>query len=225
MSANVSAAQQSAREAHVAEMAGALGFALGPEQVGLLAAYLSLLTAYNKRMNLVGPADAATIFETLVVDSLYLAEFLPGLGLPESPLCLDLGAGAGLPGIPLRICWQEGEYVLVEARQKRCSFMRTALGRLKLPSTRVFEGRAESAPEWLAAQGLPRRAELILSRAFMPWERLLPFAEPMLAPGGALVALALAPPSVQPAPGWGVRATMRYEARGDARWLWALERE
>jgi 16S rRNA (guanine527-N7)-methyltransferase len=82
----------------VLDAARALGRSVEPEQGALLAAYLDQLVKWNRKMNLVGKSDWRSVFDTLVVDSLFLADFLAGMNLPDRPLCLDFGAGAGLAG-------------------------------------------------------------------------------------------------------------------------------
>jgi 16S rRNA (guanine527-N7)-methyltransferase len=156
--------------------------AVTQEQAASLAVYLEALTVWNRRVNLVGHAAWGEILDDLVADSLHLAAFLES---PETagalgssggePLCLDFGAGAGLPGIPLRILWGRGDYALIEVRAKRAVFLAEALARLHLPRTTVFSGRAEQAPARLAA---PDRPGLVvcLSRAFLPWPKFLAFA-------------------------------------------------
>lgn len=210
----------------VAAAAERLGRHLTNTQAVLLAKYLDQLVKWNRKMNLVGKADWQTVLRTLAADSLYLADFLAGLDLPNDPLALDLGAGAGLPGIPLRILWQPGEYRLVEIREKRILFMRSALGRLGLPGTSVFHGRAEDvldgSPETGGTGG--RKADLILSRAFMPWKKLLVLVRPMLAEGGVLVVLSNDP---QPEPdtlpeGWRFGDSMAYPVAGTTRYFWSL---
>lgn len=202
-----------------------LGRTVTPDQAELLAIYLDQLIKWNKKMNLVGKSDWQTVFKTLIVDSLFLADFLSGLNLPEKPLCLDFGAGAGLPGIPLRSLWQDGDYWLVEVREKRTLFMRSALGRLKLPGTNVFHGKAEDALERLADNGHTATADLILSRAFMPWKKLVEFVHPMLKPGGVLVILANDPPPVESdlPEGWQLGDIASYPAAGDERYFWSLK--
>ena len=197
--------------------AQALGRPITPDQAAGLALYLELLQKWNARTNLVGPRRWQEVMETLVVDSLYLADFLEGLGL-DAPRCLDLGAGAGLPGIPLRMLWSRGSYTLVEVREKRAVFMTMVLNRLKLASTDVFRGRAED----VLSKG--DRADLILSRAFMPWPRLLKFALPMLAPDGRLVVMANEkPPSPEEiSSGWRLVGHSSYPVAGKERYFWVL---
>ncbi len=195
------------------------GFIEEVQQAEALAEYLNLLVKWNKSMNLVGPAGWNEVFDSLIVDSLYLADFLNSLDVTESPVTLDLGAGAGLPGIPLRCVWQKGIYHLVESRQKRSIFMRTALRSMKLPRTEVFQGRAENMPEEVVP------ADLVLSKAFMPWKELLPFVGPMLREKGRVVIL-----SNDPAPdaleveslGFMLEKSQEYDAGDKVHYFWSL---
>lgn len=156
------------------------GFSLSLPEANSLTDYLEILQKWNKAMNLVGKTKWQDILQSLVMDSLHLARFLEKSNIwKTSPVpysvqdndeIWDLGAGAGLPGIPLRIFWEHGTYHLVESREKKSMFLNTALTRLKLPNTHVFAGRAENFMK-------NKKARLIITRAFMPWQELLPFVE------------------------------------------------
>lgn len=209
----------------VARAASGAGFPLPPDAARGLADYLGLLLKWNRSMNLVGRSSWSEIFADLILDSLRLAGFLAELPLPEAPRCLDLGSGAGLPGIPLRLVWTPGTCLLVEPRERRAAFLRTAVG-LVLPggATRVFEGRVEDLPQ----AELP--ADLILSRAFAPWPEYLALARPCLSTrgaGGHVVVLASGPPPdagelAQKAPGFVLAAARAYPAPGGERYFWGL---
>lgn len=196
--------------------AQAEGFALGEARTRGLATYLGLLEKWNRATNLVGPRTWPEMFATLAVDSLHLAGFLARLPLPESPRSFDLGAGAGLPGIPLRLAWTAGDYHLVEVREKRVAFLRLALGSLNLPRTFVFAGRAGQAAAALGP------ADVVLSRAFLPWPELLPLARTLLVPGGRVVVLAGEDAPQDLPPGWALEARQDYKAAGKRRFFWSL---
>lgn len=168
--------------ARVAAASARLGRVLSDDQAGMLAVYLGLLVKWNSRMNLVGPAAWPEILETLIQDSWHLADLLQILE-PQPAETLDLGAGAGLPGIPLRVFWGAGDYWLVEPRQKRALFMEQAAAHMRLPRTRVLCARMEALPQ------ARRRAGLIVSRAFMPWRKLLGEVRAFLAPGGRVLVM------------------------------------
>lgn len=191
-----------------------------------LARHLGALMRWNARMNLVGARNWRDAARDLVADSLILEGFLRRLQasgiLPAEPLSWDLGAGAGLPGIPLRLVWHDGAYHLVEAREKRAVFLMTVLADLGLPRTDALRGRAE---DLLAAS--PRGADLILSRAFMPWRELLAFAGPHLADGGVVLLMSREDDGVDadalPAP-WRQADAMDYESPRGRRRFRALVR-
>ena len=154
----------------VAQAASRLGRTLSDPEAKGLAAYLGLLETWNRKMNLVGPSHWQEMLTELVADSWHLADLLADLakcgpGLPPAPVTFDFGAGAGIPGVPLRLFWDAGQYLLIEPRAKRTGFLRQCLAEMRLPGTRVFEGRAEA----LAGQ----RADICLSRAFQPWRDFL----------------------------------------------------
>lgn len=185
-----------------------------------LAIYLELLMQWNKAMNLVGARHWREALRNLVGDSFHLAAFLETLPLPPHPCTWDLGAGAGLPGIPLRMVWQRGDYTLIELREKRALFLSTALAHLRLPDTTAFRGRAE---EYFARA--PRQADMIVSRAFLPWAEVLALVEAHIIPGGMTIFLMLTPPPDALPEGWSVAAAHSYATDGGQRWFWALRRE
>lgn len=200
----------------VAEACEKLGFALSEPVSSLLADYLVLLEQWNRVMNLVGPGAWPDILRTLVADSFFLADFLRELPLGPEPECWDLGAGAGLPGIPLRMIWQRGSYALVESRDKRAGFLQTVLARCPLPGTFAHHGRVETF--------MPGRplADLVVSRAFLPWEKVLALVGGRLAPRGIVVFLSLVPlPAVLP-PGWTAAGGKEYTVAGQTRYFWGL---
>ena len=200
----------------IADASASLGRALDGEQALGLSRYLELLIVWNQRMNLVGPSDWYTILTDLIADSWHLADFLGALNLPQAPRTVDLGAGAGLPGLPLRLFWPHGVYHLVEIRRKRTAFLLQALGSMKLKQTFVRPQRAEQALPALAP------VDLCLSRAFLPWPELLKLVKPWLAKGAAVVIMANETvPSVMP-PDWVATGSHRYAGSDKDRYFWSL---
>jgi 16S rRNA (guanine527-N7)-methyltransferase len=200
----------------VAREAQKLGRGLEPTQAEGLARYLTLLVSWNARMNLVGPSRWQDVLATLVADSWHLADFLETMAIPADPLTLDLGAGAGIPGIPLRLFWKRGQYWMVEARQKRAIFIRQALVETGVERTGVFADRVERLPEHL------RLADLVVSRAFMPWREYLELAGTLLAPGGTVLVMASQPAPESPPKGWASGPGRAYAAGGETRYFWSF---
>jgi len=140
--------------------------------------YLDLLTAWNRTHHLTGYRTARDIVRGLFVDSLL---FLPMI--PPRPLrVVDIGAGPGIPGIPLRIVEPGISLTLVESRRKPVSFLATLKRELDLADVRIVHGRAESGPD--EPDGL---YDCALIRAVRLDETLLAAALSYLRPGGLLV--------------------------------------
>jgi 16S rRNA (guanine527-N7)-methyltransferase len=135
-----------------------------------------------------------------------------------------------LPGVPLRLLWPAGRYWLVEAREKRALFLQNVLAACPLPGTGVWRGRAENFMNSGAAEGR-RPADLLISRAFLPWPQLLELARGKLAPGGLVVCLTLEePPAELPADlaaHWRLLRAHRYspsrQRPEQIRQFWAFE--
>ena len=194
-----------------------------PERLGR---YMDLLCAWNGAINLTGGRDRADILTRLIPDSFHLAAFLRSAPLTgtalgaEAPRVWDLGAGAGLPGIPLRMVWERGDYTLVEVREKRALFLANALAALGLARTGVYRGPAERL---FAAEpsGEGAGADCIVARAFLPWPKLLDFCRPALRPGGVVIIFATGPCGELPAP-WRLVSQTDYAVAGNRRWLWGV---
>ncbi len=199
------------------ETAG-LGFELTPQQVQGLQTYLSTLEKWNRSVNLVGPSHWREILHSLVVDSLYLAKFLKRIVHPEDIRSLDLGAGAGLPGLPLRLVWEQGSYYLVESRFKRCAFMRQAIAAMGIQNTYVINGRVEE----LHRDILP--ADLIVSRAFMPWKKLLALTVSLLDDKGSLIVLSSQEAAGKDLQDFVLKEQFCYQVQGKRRFFWALQK-
>lgn len=194
------------------------GLSLSGEQTKRLQVYLELLLKWNRVINLVGRSDWKFILNDLILDSFFLGSFLsravPG---NNGRTVLDLGAGAGLPGIPLRLVWKHGLYYLIESRIKRAAFMKQALVAMNIKDTFVLNTRVQDIdPEILPAA-------LIISRAFMPWPELLPIANAMLEKNGMLMILSSKKFKGQDLPGFKMAETMEYRVNDKKRYFWALE--
>ncbi|MGM0423669.1 MAG: 16S rRNA (guanine(527)-N(7))-methyltransferase RsmG [Thermodesulfobacteriota bacterium] len=180
--------------------------------------YLSTLLEWNRRFNLVGLKDWKGILHELILDSLYLARLLPKLELDESCLSLDVGAGAGLPGIPLRIYWSQGTYLLLEPRQKRAAFLQHILSRLQLERTLVRSCRLQELPPEHC------KANLILSRGLAAWPEFLRLSLSFLQPRGLALVFSSRPwlSKDNPPSGWKFYTELEYTqaSTGSKRYFW-----
>ena len=103
--------------------------------------YVDLLIEFNSAMNLIGPMNKAEILAELILDSL-----APLAIWPSGERVLDVGSGAGLPGIPLAIARPDLQFHLVEPRKKRSQFLKIVANRLGLKNVRVSANRLEELP-------------------------------------------------------------------------------
>jgi 16S rRNA (guanine527-N7)-methyltransferase len=104
----------------------------------LIAIYLQELNKWGSKINLTSEKDEGSILKNHVFDSLLYAKAFTGPGR-----VLDIGSGAGFPGIPLKIIFPDREFVLVESRRKRASFLSSTVRKLGLKDIEVLNNRAE----------------------------------------------------------------------------------
>lgn len=130
-----------------------------------LSVYLDLLLRWNARMNLTAIRDPAEIVRRHFGESLFVARHLP-----ECQTLLDLGSGAGFPGIPIQLARLHLEVTLGEAQSKKASFLQEAVRTLALP-TEIWAGRVEAMPQerlfdvvTMRAVDNPEKAELVARR-------------------------------------------------------------
>lgn len=187
------------------------GIEVADDQLDALANYTESLISWSQRIDLVGPSEAPLLVRKHLADSLFAAAHCPDTGR-----LVDLGSGAGLPGIPVAIVRPATQVDLVEARAKRSSFLKVASQ--SLPDVRVLNCRIEELP--------PGGYDFALARALAPLARLLPMARRVLRDKGTLLAMtsqsvADEPPTeVDPAHGFSLAAVVEYTLpTGEARAL------
>lgn len=145
--------------------------------------YLRILLEWSRVHNLTGLSAPHEITRTLFLESLLFLRLLP----PGPLRLVDVGSGAGFPGIPLHIVAPQIQVVLVEARRKRVSFLRAVGRELALEDASVWHGRAEDLPADREAMG--EGFDVATMRAVAGSGRALAMARPLLRrPGGRLVA-------------------------------------
>jgi 16S rRNA (guanine527-N7)-methyltransferase len=126
--------------------------------------------------------SAAAVVEDLFIDSLLFLALLP----PRPLALVDIGAGAGIPGLPLRLADPAITVTLVEARRKRVSFLLAAQRELHLDNVTVKEARAELLLEQEPV--LAGAFDVVVARSVGPAEALLSLARKYLKAGGLFVA-------------------------------------
>jgi 16S rRNA (guanine527-N7)-methyltransferase len=157
---------------------------LSPAQHGAFDLYARKLLDARRRTNLTSLRDRDAIERRLFLESIALLNALTDAGAVESPL-IDVGTGAGIPGLPLKIARPDLEVTLLEATGKKVRFLEEVVRQLDLNDVWVLQGRAEE----LAHDRAHREAyALALARAVAPLRILVELALPFVRQGGHLAA-------------------------------------
>jgi 16S rRNA (guanine527-N7)-methyltransferase len=149
-------------------------YSVSRETLEILDLYVSELRRWQTVKNLVGPGTLEDIWGRHIADSLQLYALAPA-----SSEWLDLGSGAGLPGLVIAAYGKHAgiAVTLVEANSRKCSFLRETARRMSLPVT-ILEGRIESV-----VSKLDRKIDVVTARALAPLTQLIEWAYPLLTTG------------------------------------------
>jgi len=164
------------RAGRLAERFHAAGVGADAEAIGRLEGWLELHQRWSRRINLTGPADVEELIDRHLLDC---AAVLPLL--PPGPL-VDVGSGAGLPGLVVAILQPQRRMFLLEVLERRCAFLEQAVVTLGLTNVSVERARCE---HWRPPIGLAG----VLARAVAPLPKLLAMTAPLLADGTPLLAM------------------------------------
>jgi len=163
-------------EQSIIEGSERLGIPLSGEAVERLVAYLGLLERWNRAYNLTAVRDPEAMVVRHVLDSLSIWPWIRG------PRVLDVGSGAGLPGIPLAIARPECVFCLLDSNGKRTRFLIQATAELQLTNIEVVRSRAEDYRPYLLF-------DCVVSRAFATLAEWLASAGRLCASQGRLLAM------------------------------------
>lgn len=153
-----------------------LGLTFDTETQAALRRYVDLLGRWNRTYNLTAVRDPVEMVTRHLLDSLAIAPFVHG------PRVIDVGTGAGLPGIPLALAHPALAFVLLDANAKKTRFLVEVQGQLKLRHVEVVQARVEAyRPE--------QPFDTVLSRAFASIADMLKTAGHLCRPGGQLLAM------------------------------------
>ncbi len=153
-----------------------LGQELAPEAIGRFAVLLTELERWNRRMNLTAVRDVGEMIAVHLTDSLSVRPLI------EGKTVLDVGTGAGFPGLPLAIAEPEREFTLIDSNNKKIQFVRHVSGLVGIENVTAVKARAEDyAPGY--------RFDTVIARAVASLRRLLGIAGHHVGEGGVFVAL------------------------------------
>nr|WP_030487660.1 16S rRNA (guanine(527)-N(7))-methyltransferase RsmG [Micromonospora chokoriensis] len=154
------------------------------DRLDLAAAYAELLATDGVVRGLIGPREAPRIWDRHLLNCAAVAE-----RIPSGATVLDVGSGAGLPGLVLAIARPDLTVTLIEPLARRTSFLIEVVERLGLAkSVRVFRGRADEAASGSSGRE-PISGDVVTARAVAPLDRLAGWSLPLAVRGGRLLAL------------------------------------
>ena len=156
---------------------GTMGVALPTGAAARMAAHLELVAKWNRVHNLTAVRETDQMVVLHVLDSLSL---LPHLGPAKT--MIDVGTGAGFPGIPVALARPDIEVTLLDSSRKKCTFLEQAKAELGLANVKVACERVEA---WRPAEGY----EAVASRAFAELSDFVTQARHLVAPGGRMLAM------------------------------------
>lgn len=158
-----------------------LGIELSGQQVDQFMSYYELLIERNKVMNLTAITELDEVMQKHFVDSLALVK---ATGSVEKKRLIDIGTGAGFPGIPLKIAFPELEVVLLDSLNKRVKFLEYVIEALQLKGIKAIHGRAED----FARQKEYRESfDYCVSRAVANLSSLSEYCLPYVKTGGCFI--------------------------------------
>src|SRR5712672_1826043 len=140
-----------------------------------ISTYIDVLRKWNSRINLTAIRDPSEIVQRHFGESLFAAQFM--LTQRSVATAIDLGSGAGFPGVPFAMLAPDVEVTLIESQQKKATFLKELIYALGLKNLKVFGDRAES---YLAT------ADLVMLRAVERFEQALQMAIRLMRTGGTI---------------------------------------
>ena len=156
-----------------------LGLTIGAGQAEQFMRYLAHLMEWNKTINLTAIIDPKEIIIKHFVDSLAA---LVATSFPNNGVVLDVGSGGGFPGLPLKIVRSDMRLVLIEPVRKKCSFLNSVIGLLKLQDVSTFDGTIEQ----YAKRPIRHAIDMVVVRA-LKYEEIRKHISALLTSKGKIV--------------------------------------
>lgn len=150
------------------------------DRLSLALSYHDLLADAGVTRGLIGPREAPRLWDRHILNCAVIGELFG-----DGERVVDIGSGAGLPGIPVAIARPDLHLVLVEPLLRRTTFLDEVVDALGLSNVTVVRGRAEEK-QVIADHGL---ADAVTSRAVAPLDRLVRWSAPLIRPEGRMVAM------------------------------------
>ena len=168
-------------EKEIMEYVEELGIKLSKEQAEMFFNYMNLLLEWNEKINLTAITEEKEVIVKHFVDSLTIAKYIP-----EGASLVDVGTGAGFPGIPLKIIREDLKITLLDSLQKRINFLDVVIKELNLENIETIHARVE---EFGKNSKYRESFEVATSRAVANLSTLTEYLLPLVKVGGIAVCM------------------------------------
>ena len=149
--------------------------ALYQEHYTAISQYVDILASTGVEWGVIGPREVDRLWDRHVLNGAALADLLP-----QGSTVVDVGSGAGIPGIPLAVLRPDLQLTLLEPLLRRFNFLTQTVENLGITNISVVRGRAEEHTA---------RYDVVTARALAPLGRLVEWCDPLRGPGGVILAL------------------------------------
>ncbi len=160
-----------------------IGISLTSEQLNQFERYYQLLIEWNQKMNLTAITERNEVYEKHFFDSLTPIRFF---SLHDVHSLIDVGSGAGFPGIPIKICFPHFHLTILDSLNKRITFLDQVVENLKLTDVSLIHGRAEEAAR---RTDLREQFDVATARAVAKLPTLAEYCMPFIKEGGTFFAM------------------------------------
>lgn len=166
----------------LADEAAQIGVILGPPEMAQFALFYDEFQLWNAKMNLTAVDAGPAFIIRHFIDSLLALPSIP----PSTATLLDLGAGGGFPGVPLKIAQKKLKVTLLDASRKKTSFLRQVLIKMGQSDVRVITGRAE---DQLKGHVPKEKYDVVISRATFKLSQFLVLGDAWIGTEGVIIAM------------------------------------
>lgn len=160
----------------------ALGRPLSEQTASNFEEYCRMLLEANSHMNLTAVTEPEEVYRRHFLDSLSLCQVAD----LDGKRVIDVGTGAGIPGLPVKLAWEKSDVTLLDSQQKRISFLEDVCRALALEKVTCLHGRAEELGQDPAHR---EQYDIVLSRAVARLDLLAELCVPLTKPGGLFLAM------------------------------------
>lgn len=164
------------------KLLSSVGIYIDDKQREFFQKYIDLLLIWNKRTNLISRKDESRVIEKHILESL---SFMLSFKIQPSAKIIDIGSGAGFPGLPISLICPDSNFVLVESKRLKALFLKEVVAQLQLNNVEVFCERVENLTKNMKYKG---QFDFVFSRAVASLREVYDWIQDLIKPNGFYIA-------------------------------------